>query len=417
MSSSGHLVVIGKVWPEPESSAAGSRILQLIHSFQKEGWKVTFGSAASHSEFEFDLTAIGVKTVSLKLNDSSFDQWIWEADPSAVLFDRFMTEEQFGWRVAEQSPDALRILDTEDLHCLRAARLQALRAERAFEEADLYNETAVREIASILRCDLSLIISEVESEILQQVFNIDPSLLMYLPFLLDPQSVSEPEWKPFSDRSHFVSIGNFLHEPNRDAVQYLKESLWPEIRRKLPDAELHVYGAYASQQDYQLHDPGQGFLVKGRAAQVDEVMNNARLLLAPLRFGAGLKGKLLDAMLNGTPSVTTPVGSEGMAGMNDWPGVVADDDQLFVEAAVRLYKDKKGWEKSQRRIKGLLASRFDRAQFEKPLLTRVGELRSRLETHRQKNFMGSMLMHHTTASSRYMSKWIEEKQKRLPEEP
>lgn len=417
MLSSRQLVVIGKVWPEPESSAAGRRILQLIQCFQNEGWRVTFASSANHSEFEFNLNAIGVETASIKLNDSSFDQWIRNKEPDVVLFDRFMTEEQFGWRVAEQCPNALRVLDTEDLHCLRAARLEALNAKRAFEEADLFNETAVREIGSILRCDLSLIISEVELDLLQDVFRVDSSLLMYLPFLLDIQSVNESEWMCFEDRSHFVSIGNFLHAPNKDAVIYLKESLWPEIRNKLPDAELYVYGAYASQQDLLLHEPAIGFHVKGRASQVEQVMNRAKVLLAPLRFGAGLKGKLLDAMLNGTPSVTSSIGSEGMTADNEWPGVVADDERSFVEAAVRLYKDRQEWENCQRKIKNLLASRFNRAQFEKPLMARVRELRSRLETHRQKNFLGSMLMHHTTASSRYMSKWIEEKQKRLPKEP
>ena len=121
------VLILGFVWPEPKSSAAGSRMLQLIEQFQKQDYDITFASAAKTSDNSFDLKAINVETKAILLNDASFDTFISELDPNIVVFDRFMTEEQFGWRVAEQCPDALRILDTEDFHGLRMAREQAVK--------------------------------------------------------------------------------------------------------------------------------------------------------------------------------------------------------------------------------------------------------------------------------------------------
>ena len=119
MFANQQLLIIGTVWPEPRSSAAGARMMQLIQFFKKEGAEITFACSASNLEYSENLDRLDIKTKQIKINDSGFDTFIKELKPSVVLFDRFMTEEQFGWRVAEHCPDALRILDTEDLHSLR----------------------------------------------------------------------------------------------------------------------------------------------------------------------------------------------------------------------------------------------------------------------------------------------------------
>lgn len=119
------LLIIGFVWPEPKSSAAGSRMLQLIEVFQSENYHITFASTCGKGDKAFNLENLGIEQVTIQLNHSSFDEFIKVLDPDLVLFDRFMTEEQFGWRVAQQCPNALRILDTEDLHALRKGRQEA----------------------------------------------------------------------------------------------------------------------------------------------------------------------------------------------------------------------------------------------------------------------------------------------------
>ena len=180
-----NLLIIGFVWPEPKSSADGSRMMQLIAVFQSQNYQITFASSCGKSDNAFNLESIGIKQVNIELNNSSFDVFIKNLNPNIVLFDRFMTEEQFGWRVAEHCPNALRILDTEDLHGLRKGRQQAFKDNKPFDRPYLFNDTAKRELASIYRSDLSLIISKAEIIILQSHFKVDESLLIYLPFMLD----------------------------------------------------------------------------------------------------------------------------------------------------------------------------------------------------------------------------------------
>lgn len=357
-----------------------------------------------------DLDRVNVDTEKVRLNSKTFDTFIKNIQPTIVLFDRFITEEQFGWRVARHCPGALRILDTEDLHALRRARHKAVREERNFYQANLLLEdTAKREIASIHRCDLSLIISEAEMRMLKDLFEVDPALLHYLPLLVNRIEEEERSWPSYSSRSNFITVGNFRHAPNLDAISYLKKNIWPLIRQELTKVQMHIYGAYPSQKVRQFNDPSAGFLIKGRIPNAAEVVRKARVCLAPLRFGAGLKGKLLEAMECGTPSVTTDIGAEGIAGKLRWSGKIADSSEELARAAIELYTNKKAWRSAQRQGGVILNTRFDKNLFEADLLQRIQSLHHHLQHHRQQNFTGAMLMHHTTAASEYMARWIEAK--------
>jgi glycosyltransferase involved in cell wall biosynthesis len=411
MITNKRLLIIGFVWPEPNSSAAGGRMMQLISLFKKQGFSITFASPAQDSDFMVSLADFNVDKVAIALNDSSFDLFLKELQPDIVLFDRFMIEEQFGWRVAEICPDAIRVLDTEDLHCLRLARQNAFKAKRIFEVSDIVmEEVSKREIASILRSDVSLMVSEYEMEVLQTVFKINPSLLYYLPLLVESVDLNP---LPFGERQHFVFIGNFLHEPNWNSVQYLNETIWPLITKQLPTAVLDIYGAYPTQKVFQLHNDKQGFVIKGRAESAKEVISNARVVLAPLRFGAGIKGKLLEAMEYGTPSVTTSIGAESMRADLDWNGSIEDDPQQFANATVQLYQDEISWKQSQQNGFEILKKRYLRELFEDEFADKLSFLKSNLDKHRKNNFLGQMLYHHSMQSTKYMSRWIEEKNKKV----
>lgn len=424
--SSSDLLIIGLVWPEPKSSAAGSRMLHLIEQFQNQRYNISFACAAKTSPNSFDLQSLGISTQRISLNDSSFDRFITDLQPNVVLFDRFITEEQFGWRVTEQYPDALRILDTEDFHGLRKARELALKDGVEVTVEHLQNDTTKREIASIYRCDLSLMISEAEIEILTKQFKIDKSLLYYLPFLLEPVTVEDITQLPrFEERQHFITIGNFLHPPNYDAVLHLKQSIWLLIRKQLPKAELHVYGAYESQKVTQLNNEKEGFLIKGFAEDVNDVMKNARVCLAPLRFGAGLKGKLIDAMQNGTPCIMSNIAAEGMFRENlrechtersrsveselKINGFIENSPDDFAQKAIELYSNANVWLAKQQNGFKVLEVRFNKSHFENDFANKIEDLRTDLKNHRQNNFIGTMLQHHSLQSTKYLSKWIEEK--------
>ena len=404
------VLVIGYVWPEPKSSAAGSHMLSLLRLFKQQNWQVTFATPAQKTEHMIDLSLEEIETAEIQLNDSSFDDWVSKLQPDIVMFDRFMMEEQFGWRVEQACPQALRILDTEDLQSLRNARHKAIKQDLKFEISDLLSsDLAKREIAAIYRSDLSLIISDYEITLLQNHFQISDSHIHHLPFMLDLKKL-DSDSPDFEQRNHFVTIGNFRHEPNWDGVLYL-QSIWPLIRKELPETECHIYGSYPPKKATQLNNPKNGFLVKGWAEDVNEVMRNARVCLSPLRFGAGIKGKFIDAMQCGTPIVTTDIGAEGMTGDLPWPGLIANDVESIARNAVELYQNKNLWNKSQQAIQPLLKDRYDGEKLGKELIAKISLLQNNLTQHRQQNFIGAMLNHHTMKSTQYMSKWIEAKNK------
>lgn len=407
-----HILIIGLVWPEPTSSAAGTRMVQLIDFYLAQGYTVTFACAAAKSAHSFNLTAKGVHEVPILLNDSGFNQFIRTLSPSVVMYDRFMVEEQYGWRVAQECPNALRILDTEDLHFLRHARQQAAKKQVDFSTDLLYSDQAKREIASILRCDIALMISQQEIDLLVKTFHIDAELLHYLPFLEEPITLAQQkQWVKYEERQHFVFMGNYLHEPNWNCAHYLKTVIWPLLKSKLPKAEMHIYGAYASQKVMQLNNAQERFIVKGRAEDAQETIANYRVLLAPIQFGAGVKGKLIDAMQTGTPSVTSSIGAEAMKGELPWNGYIEDNDALFVEKAVLLYTDQERWNKAQCAGTEIINQRYNKTLFLDDFYRRLQFLITHLENHRRQNFMGQLLHHHANQSTKYMSLWIEEKNK------
>jgi len=401
------VLVIGYVWPEPNSSAAGSHMMSILRQFRQQNWQVEFATPSQPTEHMIDLTNEGISSQSIALNCDSFDRYISEYQPDIVMFDRFMMEEQFAWRVEKNCPNAVKILDTEDLQCLRHARHQAHKAEREMTQADLFSDIAKREISAILRCDISLIISSFEMDLLINTFKLDSSLLHHLPFMVDLEKLPEKTLS-FSERKHFMTIGNFRHAPNWDVVLYLQK-IWPLIRKKIPDAECHIYGSYPPPKATALNNPKTGFLIKGWAEDAFTVMEQSRLCLAPIRFGAGIKGKLLDAMMMQTPSITSSVGSEGMHAQEAWPGTVADDINDFVDAAVTLYSNEQQWLNAQQHALTLLNSRYDGKLLGARLISRITEVEQHLEQHRLDNFTGAMLKHHSMMSTKYMSQWIAEK--------
>ena len=408
------VLIIGYVFPEPNSSAAGTRMLQLIDFFINQNYTVVFATSCKKSTNAFDLESLNVQVVEILLNHSSFDFFVKDLNPEVVLFDRFMTEEQFGWRITENCPDALRILDTEDLHFLRKTRQQSISSSSGSANDFDLNDIAKREIASIYRSDLSLIISEAELKILIDKFKIDCSLLLYLPFMLDlNENPEQKQHSSFSERTDFVSIGNFLHPPNSDVIFYLKNDIWPLIKSQLPQANLHVYGAYDTQAIRSMHNKKDGFLLHGYVEDAFEVVNSSRVLLAPLRFGAGLKGKLILAMQCGTPAAMSTIAAEGMFGSDQPNGIIEDDPSLFVKKCIDLYTQESLWTEYQNKGNAVLKSRFNKLDHQLKLKERISLIQSTIQSHRSDNFIGQLLAHHQFQSTKYMSRWIEVKNANL----
>jgi glycosyltransferase involved in cell wall biosynthesis len=407
------VLIIGPVWPEPRSSAAGLRSCSLIRTFREAGWEIHFASSAKEGEPSQALRDQGIAVHTVAPNDPGFDAWIAELRPDFVIFERFMIEEQFGWRVREHSPGSVRVLETCDLHFLRRARQAAFKSGASIDDIascriPLVTEDALREAASIYRSDLALVISEFELELLTAPngpFRIPSDLIREFSFCYDPP----PPARPDDAREGFAMIGNFRHEPNADAVLWLKNEIWPLIHRRLPRAQVRVYGAYPPREMMALTDERTGFLVCGPAKDQYDALAAARVNLAPLRFGAGLKGKISDGWWAGTPCVTTPIGAEGMTLGPDrrFGELVASEAQGIADAACRLYEDADMRDKARQTGYEILSSRFGHETNARRLLTQLEELRVGIQGRRERNFVGRMLGHHLHQSTKHLARMIE----------
>lgn len=431
MSASRRALFIGYVWPEPESSAAGVRTLALVEHFRRAGYEIHCASGAKTNLFSERLGQAGAQLHEVRANDSTFDTWVAQLAPEVVIFDRFVIEEQFGWRVEEFSPRSLRVIDLQDLHFLRRAREAAFRAGASLEAVsanriELDTDDTLREVAAIHRADLSLVISPFETELLREKFGVPEERLLTLGF-----SVKDAEDVPVaadSRRANFAMLGNFRHPPNRDSFDWVRTEIWPLIRKRLPDAELHVYGSYPPKDAMAFDDPRTGFRVKGQCADARATLAEYKVALAPLRFGAGLKGKILDAWRAGTPVVTTPIGAEGMefaaaregttdpsqASARAFAGKVARTTDEVAQLACDLYLDPL----EQKRLRALgtraLQELYGWEANQNRLFAAIEGALDDLDARRRRNFVGRMLTHHQMKSLKYFSRWIEEKEKRSP---
>jgi hypothetical protein len=396
------LLLIAKNWPEPNSTAAGRRTLDLVDLLQQANFDIHIASAAEETPFQFPLESLNVTCHKIAVNDDSFDSWISELEPSLVIFDRYVMEEQFGWRVKEQVPNAVTLLDTSDLHCLRLAREYAFKKEQPL---DLFSDQAIREITSIARCDLTLMISEIEIDILHKTFGIPKTLLVYLPFLVDSSAVKQSA--PYLQREHLMMMGGFKHEPNRDAARWLKETLWPMLTKHLPKhVEMHVYGAYADHAMNQLNNPKQRFFIKGRAENALETYAKYRVNLAPLRFGAGQKGKILEGWISGTPTITTTIGAESMAASDEFGYTPSQRADVFCQQTIKAFEDEIHWQTLQVRGYDILTKRFDKSMHSQRFLNTLLETTENIEAHRHQNFWGRLLWNNQFRASEFMSRWI-----------
>jgi len=401
---------IGFIWPEPGSSAAGARTMQLITTCLQAGHEVTFCSASQDSVHRDRLVEAGIHTERFQPNDPAIDLYLKEYQPELVFFDRFMIEEQFAWRVRAQCPSALRILDTCDLHSLRRARQRKVEEGQSalvLADMELQSDDAMREISAIYRSDLSLIISDAEMALLQDRYHVPSELLEYCP-LFYPTPVEVPG---FDRRRNFVTIGNFNHAPNLDSYRILQGEIWPRIQDKLfsfgePNSELHIYGAYPTAEFLRLDNPKSGFRVKGWAQNARATLSQYRVNLAPLRFGAGLKGKVADGWSVGTPCIATSIAAEGMCWNGEFGGMVEDSWAPFADKAVALYSERATWERAQLIGMKIITEKFGEKLNAERFIAAIEGLVLTGAERRNRNFVGAMLWHNLHRSTEYFSRWI-----------
>ena len=173
---------------------------------------------------------------------------------------------------------------------------------------------------------------------------------------------------------------------------------------------MHIFGAYPPLQILELNNIKERFLVKGRLDNILE-LKKYRVLLAPIRFGAGLKGKFIEAMQNFTPSITTKIGSEGIIDTHKWSGSICTSNEDISNKSIQLYTNNTIWQEAQKNGIEILNSNFNKEFFQNIFKEKLLFLSKKLTKHRNSNFIGQVLQYHTLQSTKYLSKWIEEKNK------
>ena len=443
-------------WPEPDASAAGTRTMSLLHHFAScptsPFTSVHFGCGAklptpSRSSLR-NYNKIHwheIKPNRTKDMNELLSRIKNEHGPiRAVVFDRFYAEEAFSFRIRDECPDALLVLDMQDVHSLRLGRQQLVedmdnefakkfvkdvRIDRplsmtseqmnsvidfdpVLHSSGKTYDTFLRETASLHRSDLVLVCSSMEMKMLKS-WGLPAWKLVHAPFFCNDNDIkhNDGDESSFEDRHDFVALGGFKHAPNVDSIRILHREIWPRIRNRLPNAKVYICGAYPTPEILSLHNESNGFIVRGQVDNVDDLLRRVRVLLAPIRFGAGIKGKIVDAWRCGCPVVTTPIGAESlMIEDADWGGTIAVDSVQFANSTIKLYENKELWSRYQYHGKSLLQKLFNgRINLS---IVEIGMRNglANLTNQRRQDNIGSVLWRDTRRSTEYFSKWIELKE-------
>lgn len=234
------------------------------------------------------------------------------------------------------APSARRVFDTVDLHYLRERRGAQIAADHAMQRNA--ERTRLSELQVMHRCDVTLLVSVAEKDLLQQdAPGVHVEVISNLHELAGPG-------EPFAQRADLVFVGGFRHPPNLDAMEWFISDVFPKIRRDLPTVEFHCIGAGAPNTLLDLAGQQPGVRMHGFVEDIAPFMDRMRVAVAPLRFGAGVKGKINLSMAHGQPVVGTSCAVEGMHLVDEVDALVADDAEAFAAAVVRLYCDPVLWQ-------------------------------------------------------------------------
>jgi glycosyltransferase involved in cell wall biosynthesis len=335
------ILIVDEAVPQPDRDSGSLRLFNLMQMLRQEYAHVVF-LATEHAPEQQplrNLQALGVEVWYPPLL-SGAPAWLAEHGKrfSAILACRYYLAGKFMPLARKFSPQARFVLDTIDLHYLRESRAAQLAANEALAKAAL--RTRRRELAVIDKADLTLVVSQTEREVLAT-----DAPASKVEVLSNLHEVAGPGL-PFAQRQDLVFVGGFRHTPNVDAVRWFAQEVFPRLRQRLPNAVFHCIGGDVPDSIAALAQ--EGVIVHGHVPDLAPAMDGMRIAVAPLRFGAGVKGKINLSMAHGQPVVATSCAVEGMHLQDGVDVLVADEPQAFVDAVVRLYGDEELWSRLSR---------------------------------------------------------------------
>ncbi|WP_164931803.1 glycosyltransferase [Dyella sp. M7H15-1] len=304
-------------------------MLRILH---QEGWHVDLLADGGHVTVK---DATQLNDYGIHLQRGGVMPWLREHGRTldAVLLCRLSVAAQYLVPSKRLAPKAIRIFDTVDLHFLREMRAAEVSGSRRMKQQ---SETSRRqELALIRESDISFVVSPVELELLHK--ELPDSHIELVSNIHDIHGRTTS----FSERNGLIFVGGFGHPPNEDAVRWFVAEILPILQTRDSSLHLHVVGDITSEGQRDLTQPG--VEIHGRVEDLSSLMNRCKVSIAPLRFGAGVKGKVNMAMSYGLPVVVTSIAAEGMHLVNGHDALIADTATAFADAVWRLCRDEALW--------------------------------------------------------------------------
>ena len=326
--------------PKPDQDAASVTAISLIRIFQSLGYSVTFiPCGLKYEEGYYEALVSQGTEVLCYPHINSVDSWLRD---NAVNFNVcFLARGPVVWpylkTLKSNSPDTKLIFNTVDLHYIREMREAKLSGDDKALNAAM--DTRKHELELIEQCNLTILLSSEELYMVRKELPEAP--LAVLPIVFDDIPGA---CKPFTEKKDILFIGSFLHQPNVDAVLYFVESIFPLIRQRIPDVRFKVVGSNPPENILRLAD-NPDIDVLGFVKEIRPLFEKVRLSIAPLRYGAGIKGKIGSSLCYGVPCVATSIANEGMGLIDGYNILLGDTDEDFADMVYRAYTEKSLWQK------------------------------------------------------------------------
>jgi len=332
------VLVIDMRTPTPDQDSGSVDAFNYLKIFNSFGYGVTFIPAADMQhmgKYTEDLQRIGVECLYVPYVTSVAEHLRrCRNEYDVVMLSRVTVAAQFIKLVNRYCPNAKVVFNTVDLHHLREIRQAELEGSEELKRSAA--KTKELELSVIGKADCTIVISKTEENLL---LNEMPSArLFHVPLIME---VCDRNLKPFEERQDIVFVGGYQHEPNVDAMCYFIAEIWPRILKQVPGTKLYIIGSNPPEKILELDS--EDVDVVGYVEDLSVYLNNCRLSVAPLRFGAGVKGKVARSLAYGLPVVATPIAIEG-AGLTDQENViVADGADEFANSVFELYTNEVLW--------------------------------------------------------------------------
>jgi GT2 family glycosyltransferase len=331
-----NILVIDHHLPMPDRDSGSLRMFQILKILHRLGHRITFlpDNLADMPPYTGELQKRGVQVLHHPYVKRVRDYLISHgAMFDVVVLSRCDFARKHIADVRLYAPQSRLIFDTVDLHYLREQREAQLTQDpdvrRKADERQLLEDHLIKE------ADETWVVSPTEQRMLQENWpNKSIQLVSNIVDLGGPVA-------PFALRRDWLFIGGFQHRPNIDAVLFFVQEIYPLVRDRLPDAKFYIIGDKAPPEIVAL--ASDRIIVAGLQRNVRSFFDSVRLSVAPLRYGAGIKGKINQSMAFGVPVVATSMAVEGMNLVDHQHVLVADEPQDFASVLVELYKSEELW--------------------------------------------------------------------------